>query len=644
MLIGLLLSLIIPLIIIPVYVEYVSVPETFLVLEQQITTTPTYVEPTFDFSTLLPWIYFIGVTFFIGKLGLEVLSLHKLIKRYPFHQTHSYIYVVTTNHAAPFSFFKYIVYNPDQFSEQELALILKHERIHSKQGHSIDIVFAQLICALLWFNPIIWLYKKAMQQNLEFIADEATQTNLNCEKTYQNLLLKTSIGNHDLSIINTFYNSLIKKRIFMLHTSKSKKISAYKYALVVPILMLFVFNFNTEIVAQISESPTQQTKTAQNVLKYVISKNTKDNQLESIKNSLAKNDVMVTFENLMRNERKEITGIKIIYESKISKGQHFVSSENPIGDIEIALNVNENNLMVGGVENKLSQSFDILEKDGETKLKEEENEKNVVLRLKDDNSNTDVVAVVGKDGQSHEVKSEKKIYMVKSDATKDSNQNEDALYIKKNKSDTIWIKKDVKNIVWTTEDGEEVKIITVEKGDDNFKISSNDNENPLIIFDGKEITKMELEVIAPENIENVDVLKGKKAIEKYGKKAKDGAIIITSKKELVSNGKKDQAVIVGEVSNVITQSDSGKKSISYSISKITSDNELAGFKASLKKESVDVEFLKINRNKNREITTIEIALKNTQGKQTTATYENNDGIGKIRFGIQKGELFVVSEK
>jgi len=33
-----------------------------------------------------------------------------------------------------------------------------------------------------------------------------------------------------------------------------------------------------------------------------------------------------------------------------------------------------------------------------------------------------------------------------------------------------------------------------------------------------------------ENIETIEVLKGSKAVEKYGDKARDGVVIITSKK------------------------------------------------------------------------------------------------------------------
>ncbi|HCY39875.1 MAG TPA: hypothetical protein DHV48_00700 [Prolixibacteraceae bacterium] len=53
--------------------------------------------------------------------------------------------------------------------------------------------------------------------------------------------------------------------------------------------------------------------------------------------------------------------------------------------------------------------------------------------------------------------------------------------------------------------------------------------NVLVIVDGKETTKAEMEKINPEKIESIDVLKDKASIEKYGEKAKDGVILVTLK-------------------------------------------------------------------------------------------------------------------
>ena len=157
-----------------------------------------------------------------------------------------YTYVIVENKISPFSFFKWIVYNPENYNKDELQLILIHEKVHANQMHSIDILFTQLACVIFWFNPLIWLYRKEVRQNLEYIADNKTQMQSNCQKEYQRLLVKTSVVNHNITLSNNFYNSLIKERIVMLHKSKSKKANLLKYVLVIPLLALFLMSFNTE--------------------------------------------------------------------------------------------------------------------------------------------------------------------------------------------------------------------------------------------------------------------------------------------------------------------------------------------------------------------------------------------------------------
>lgn len=54
--------------------------------------------------------------------------------------------------------------------------------------------------------------------------------------------------------------------------------------------------------------------------------------------------------------------------------------------------------------------------------------------------------------------------------------------------------------------------------------------DPLIIIDGKEASKTDLDQLDPNVIASVTVLKSEKAIEKYGEKGKDGVIEVVTKK------------------------------------------------------------------------------------------------------------------
>ncbi len=616
MLFGLFASAVIPIISIPVYVEYapIAIPED--IMSQAINTIQPQTETSFDMLTLIPWIYGIGLAFFLGKLALELISLFMLIRKHPIKNDNAFKYIKSETVTAPFSFFHWIFYNPKQFDSQELQLVIIHEKVHVRQFHTLDVICAQMACALMWFNPVMWMYKKALQQNLEFIADEEAQNIAACQKSYQNLLLKSSISHHQLALTNNFYNSLIKKRIVMLHKSKSKKLNAWKYSLVLPLLIAFVFHFNTEIIAQTPKNTSEVVnKIGQNVLKFIISKDTKEAQLERIKKSLAEKDVSITFNNIKRNTKDEIIAISIDYQSKISKGNHFVNSENPINPIEISLNDDEHNLMVGQASLKLTQSFEIIKEDGETKLQ-------------------------------------------KSEGT--TNEEDDAILIKnkskdgKTSKDSIYIKKDVIKIVWTDEQGNETPINASENGTNVYRFTTQSGNKPLMIVDGKEVSVERLETLNPNKFENVTVLKDRKHTKSYGEKGKNGVIIIETKNPNTFSGV-DKAIVVevdkknpwkigeAEVTSLVFTDDDGSKSFSFYISKTTANSQMDIYKSSLKKENVEVKFSKLKRNNKGEITSIKITLKNDDGQQTSATYEDTEGIETVVFGTKDKKLFVQSK-
>ena len=60
--------------------------------------------------------------------------------------------------------------------------------------------------------------------------------------------------------------------------------------------------------------------------------------------------------------------------------------------------------------------------------------------------------------------------------------------------------------------------------------SIKETNDPLIIIDGKEASKTDLDQLDPNTIDSVSVLKSEKAIEKYGEKGKNGVIEVVTKK------------------------------------------------------------------------------------------------------------------
>jgi len=71
-------------------------------------------------------------------------------------------------------------------------MILRHEQVHVSQWHSIDIIVGNVARILQWVNPFSWYYKKGLEENLEFIADNETASRVPSKKQYQLTLVRAS--------------------------------------------------------------------------------------------------------------------------------------------------------------------------------------------------------------------------------------------------------------------------------------------------------------------------------------------------------------------------------------------------------------------------------------------------------------------
>jgi beta-lactamase regulating signal transducer with metallopeptidase domain len=142
----------------------------------------------------------------------------------------------------PFSFGNAVFINCNQHSSEELEEIVRHEFVHVRQKHTIDIIWAELVCILNWYNPFAWLLKKSIRQNLEFIADDKVIENGIDKKQYQYLLLKV-IGNNQYSIATQFNFSSLKKRIAMMNKTKSTRKQVARFLFLLPVLAVILLSF-----------------------------------------------------------------------------------------------------------------------------------------------------------------------------------------------------------------------------------------------------------------------------------------------------------------------------------------------------------------------------------------------------------------
>ena len=589
LLLGLFTAFFIPFIIIPEYVEYTPVSLTNYNFNNIVIQNT---ENTFSLLDFLFSAYLIGLIFFSIRFLVQTTSLFKLVFKNKSYRNKNYNFVETNNNVSPFSFFNWIVYNPNQFSKTELNQIIEHEKVHVKQYHSIDVLLTQMACILLWFNPLIWLYNKDLKQNLEFIADHNAINYSSCKKAYQYTLLKTSLSTHQLALSNHFYNSLIKKRIVMLHKSKSKKINQIKFTLVLPFLVIFLMSFNTEKVyleketpinktldfkskievnnttsalnnvlikpineKEINKIPNETKKQNNNVVSLnnkefmaIVTKETSDTDLDKIVEKFKKIDVTLKFKGVKRNKKGEIIAIKIDAKSKNSNSNYNLSSDDAIKPIKISFNQENDSISIGNTTSNSKTIFAISNtNDGkpdkiytttnsnsnfyvttdtnvETEIETEVETEVDVIKLNEENSKNNKTKIIISKTNNNEP-----IHIINGKVVK-KNEIEELEVENINKVEVLKGDDAVKKYGNKGKDGV-VMVTTKDKNNDTIIISTDDDKKPLYIIDGKEDNNDKLEVLNPDNIHHIKVLKGDDAIKKYGDKGSNGVIEVTTKKK-----------------------------------------------------------------------------------------------------------------
>ncbi len=218
--------------------QMVDVPKAFQpekVIEQQI-----------DWLILLPYAYTI-VAALLLLIGIRKLIVLVRYTRQNAKSIDGLKLLEKTEGFTNCSFFNYVFINGSNLAPQELAVLLNHERVHAQQYHSIDKIIMMMAKAIMWFNPVIYLWDKALEQTHEYEADEATAEHFG-SKDYASLLLKLAVSESQTTLVHNFVKSPIKERIKMLFNTKSKKMKKLMYLLVVPIILGITWGFTIEVV------------------------------------------------------------------------------------------------------------------------------------------------------------------------------------------------------------------------------------------------------------------------------------------------------------------------------------------------------------------------------------------------------------
>ena len=204
---------------------------------------------------LLPYLFTIGVVITLGHTLWSIFRIMRLIKKSEQHPQADGIVVCVTGNAqmSPFSWMHYIVMNRRDYEEQDAA-ILAHERGHIRLRHSWDVVLVDMLTALQWFNPAMWMLRMDLRAIHEYEADAAVLSQGINARQYQYLLVTKAAGIGGYSIANGISHSTLKNRIHMMLHKKSSNSHLLKLLALVPIVGI-TLAINAEKVQDIVYTP-----------------------------------------------------------------------------------------------------------------------------------------------------------------------------------------------------------------------------------------------------------------------------------------------------------------------------------------------------------------------------------------------------
>jgi beta-lactamase regulating signal transducer with metallopeptidase domain len=267
--------MIIPLVIIPVQSNFIlnnsleKLTFTSGQVSQQITTVENTPSP-YTFQNVLIALFIIVSSVLMIRFTLNIFRIiRKIIKSKKVENLRS-SFVLVQEKTLPYSFFKYIFVNQSDFENGKIEKeLLMHEEAHCLQYHSVDLILLELITIFFWFNPAIWLFKKAILLNHEYYADNTVLTNSDSINYYQ-LLVNLVVQNNTYYLVSNFKYSFIKNRLIMLTTQSEPSNNAIFRK--IPAILLFLFLGISLTFSQDNSLPSNISNLDNEWLTYILQK------------------------------------------------------------------------------------------------------------------------------------------------------------------------------------------------------------------------------------------------------------------------------------------------------------------------------------------------------------------------------------
>ena len=494
-------SFVLPLCVITMH-ETVTMEMDMSLLATDVTTDVTaYKTPsepaTLWWQILLPTLFIIGMVTTIAHTLWSLFRIVRIIKHSEQHPQDDGTTICVTDNAAlaPFSWMHYIVMNRSDYETHDAA-ILAHERGHIRLYHSWDLLLVDTLTALQWFNPAMWMLRSDLRAIHEYEADGVVLSQGINARQYQYLLITKAASIGGYSLANGISHSTLKNRINMMLHTQSPRRSLLKLLALLPIVAV-ALAVNAETVTEyVYDKPQNQVPVK------------KGNNAGTIK--LGKQGIKV---------EKAEPSVQVHTELKESVDSTHQDVFNVVEDMPqfpggatklfeyLAQNVNyPTEAEKANIQGRVIATF-VVEKDGSI-------------------SNAEVVKSVAPslDAEALRVINAMPNWIP-------GKQNGKEVRVKYTVPISFHLQGKDTNVAQyegTVKYDRDAKIKPSELVVVGY--DSETSQKPLVYVDGKEIPFENMSKVDPKTIDRMDVLKDKEAIEKYGEKAKNGVILITTKK------------------------------------------------------------------------------------------------------------------
>ena len=204
---------------------------------------PVIVTEKTNYLPILFWsIYGIITSIFAFRFCRNCCVFFRKINLNPTQKFESATLILVEDKILPHTFLNYIFINKNDYQNRKIeSELFAHELTHVRQKHTLDVLFIEILKTIFWFNPIFIFYKKAIQLNHEFLADEKVVISYNNVPFYQSLLLEKASWNSNFYLASNLNFLVTKKRLIMMTKTTSQSRALLKKLAVIPIFAGLVF-------------------------------------------------------------------------------------------------------------------------------------------------------------------------------------------------------------------------------------------------------------------------------------------------------------------------------------------------------------------------------------------------------------------